>query len=219
MAGPRPVIVAQPQAPTILHAPAPPAIRVGDAPGPPGPPGIRWRGDWDTDTPYFPDDGVQHDGSSWRSLTEHVGTAPPTLPITSNASWALIAAQGDVGPQGPPAAGSGMLGLTAGESIAVGRIVYVGADERLYLLDKDDVAHAGAVIGMANNTAAEGGSIDVLQLGKKTGFAGLTPGQRYWLGAAGGMTPTPPTSGILLPLGVALTSAEFAVDIGEGIIR
>lgn len=63
--------------------------------GPPGPAGIAWRGDYAADVEYNQNDGVQHQGGSWRAKKTTVGNAPPTLPTTEDANWKLLARPGN----------------------------------------------------------------------------------------------------------------------------
>lgn len=79
------------------------AVEKGDTgadstvPGPTGPKGINWQGDYSGATAYVEDDGVLYNGSSWRALGSTTGNAPPNLPTTSNAYWQLVARQGTDG--------------------------------------------------------------------------------------------------------------------------
>jgi hypothetical protein len=81
-------------------------------PGPTGPKGINWQGDYSGATAYVEDDGVLYNGSSWRALGATTGNAPPTLPTTSNTWWHLVARQGTDG------AGT-VVGVAAGTGISV----------------------------------------------------------------------------------------------------
>ncbi|KKB09415.1 hypothetical protein [Devosia chinhatensis] len=66
-------------------------------PGPTGPIGVAWKGTYSGATAYVLNDGVLHNGSSWRALGSTTGNAPPTLPTTSNTYWSLIARAGTDG--------------------------------------------------------------------------------------------------------------------------
>lgn len=52
--------------------------------------GFTFRGDWLVGTAYVKDDVVVSQNSSWIALQANTGSAPPTLPTTSNANWKLI---------------------------------------------------------------------------------------------------------------------------------
>ncbi|QDZ10511.1 hypothetical protein [Devosia ginsengisoli] len=94
------------------------AVEKGDqgnastVPGPTGPKGINWQGDYSAMTDYVEDDGVLYNGSSWRALQATTGNAPPTLPTTSNTYWLLVARAGTDG------AGT-VTSIVAGDGIAV----------------------------------------------------------------------------------------------------
>jgi hypothetical protein len=68
-------------------------------PGPVGPAGLEWQGSWDTDSSYSVDDAVGFNGASWFCISEVTGTGNPN-PEVDTTSWALLAAQGAIGPQG-----------------------------------------------------------------------------------------------------------------------
>lgn len=72
-----------------------PAYYTGEQSTVPGPIGINWRPAWDAVTTYALRDGVEDNGSSWRSLQDNnLNHAPPVLPVKSNAWWTLISAKG-----------------------------------------------------------------------------------------------------------------------------
>lgn len=57
--------------------------------------GVNWRdGIYDAGTAFLINDAILDNGSSWRALQATTGNAPPVLPATSNAFWALIAGAG-----------------------------------------------------------------------------------------------------------------------------
>lgn len=75
-----------------------PAYYTGEPSTVPGPVGVNWRPAWDAITTYALRDGVEDNGSSWRSLQDdNLNHAPPVLPSTSNAWWTLIARKGTDG--------------------------------------------------------------------------------------------------------------------------
>jgi hypothetical protein len=84
-------------------------------PGPVGPAGLEWQGAWDTDSSYAVDDAVGFNGASWFCISEVTGTGNPN-PEVDTTSWALLAAQGAVGPQGAqgPTGPQGPAGATGG---------------------------------------------------------------------------------------------------------
>lgn len=66
-------------------------------PGPVGPAGLEWQGQWTSGTSYVEDDAVGYNGASWFCILATDGTTPPNEDTTH---WALLAAQGAIGPQG-----------------------------------------------------------------------------------------------------------------------
>lgn len=68
-------------------------------PGPVGPAGLNWQGAWSATGTYVVDDAVGYAGASWFCIN-NVGPSAVT-PDTDSTNWALLAAQGATGPQGP----------------------------------------------------------------------------------------------------------------------
>lgn len=68
--------------------------------GPVGATGLNWTGAYDDAKAYVLNDAVAYQGATYFSIQASTGIAPdPDLRV--NAYWALMAAQGGVGPQGP----------------------------------------------------------------------------------------------------------------------
>lgn len=66
-------------------------------PGPVGPAGLNWQGQWTSGASYVEDDAVGYNGASWFCINATSGTTTPNLDVSS---WALLASQGATGPQG-----------------------------------------------------------------------------------------------------------------------
>lgn len=62
----------------------------GGATGPIGPPGMVWRGTWNSGTAYVVNDAVQYNGASYIAVVNNTNSAPPS------ANWNLIAQAGSV---------------------------------------------------------------------------------------------------------------------------
>jgi hypothetical protein len=70
-------------------------------PGPVGPAGLTWQGLWSAATIYADNDAVSFGGASYFCYNP-AGVGPSALdPTVDTANWALLAAEGAVGPQGP----------------------------------------------------------------------------------------------------------------------
>ena len=61
-----------------------------------GAPGLSWQGAWDTSAAYAVDDAVSFSGSAYVAVAPNTNEQPD-----ASASWDLLAAKGDAGPQGP----------------------------------------------------------------------------------------------------------------------
>lgn len=82
-----------PQGPAGPTGPQGPAGPIGQA----GPPGMNFRGPWLATTPYFTNDAVSFDGSTYLALTPNTGQQPDQ----SAAMWTVLAQAGSTGPTGP----------------------------------------------------------------------------------------------------------------------
>jgi hypothetical protein len=69
-----------------------------------GPPGLIWRGTWDTNASYALDDTIQYSGRAFIAIQASTGITPPTS-ATSTSYWALLVDRGATGPAGTGAAG------------------------------------------------------------------------------------------------------------------
>lgn len=97
------------------------------------------------------------------------------------------------------------------------RVVYAGPSG-LEVADKDTVSQQDKLIGVTiTSAAAAGDTVKVVLEGKidDPSFS-FTPGP-IWLGNAGVLTQTKPTSGLLAPIAVAITSTHINVNIGLAI--
>jgi hypothetical protein len=86
--------------PTGATGPQGPAGPQG-VPGPVGPAGLVWQGLWSASSVYADNDSVSFGGASYFCYNP-AGVGPSASnPVTDTANWALLAAEGAVGPQGP----------------------------------------------------------------------------------------------------------------------
>lgn len=69
-----------------------------------------------------------------------------------------------------------------------------------------------AAIGIIRDAVAAGEPVVVYRRGRIGGFAGLTPAAVYYLAASGLLSLTPALSGVLQPLGTAVSGTELIVD-------
>lgn len=61
--------------------------------------GITWRGAWSATTTYATGDAVRYQGSSYIAKAASTDVLPPTT-TPANATWALLASEGETGPPG-----------------------------------------------------------------------------------------------------------------------
>ncbi|NUS39400.1 MAG: hypothetical protein HOQ02_10310 [Lysobacter sp.] len=120
--------------------------------------------------------------------------------------------------------------FTNGEAaaIAIGRAVYSSAGDQVKLATANSSATTtvvGLVSATSINAAASGAvavegvlSATTTQWDAVTGqTGGLTPGATYYLSntTAGAITSTPPTSGFIVPIGVAMSTTRLRLNIDQ----
>jgi hypothetical protein len=131
----------------------------------------------------------------------------------------IIAFQAQQGLPGVPGDG---LNLICGEDIDFGNIVYVKTDNNAYnagYLLPELLSDFIPTFFMAQGTGTSGQEIFF----KYHGFIEfpvsiLLPGQIYYLGENGQITSTPPTSGLMLVVGQAITETTFLLRFQESIL-
>jgi len=99
--------------------------------------------------------------------------------------------------------------VTAGETINALQVVYIGVDGFVHVADNNNPLCINTTFGIAMNTANATQPIMVCSAGSVNGFSGLVTTQNYWLGSAGSLVTTAPTSGISQLLGIAISTTEF----------
>lgn len=107
----------------------------------------------------------------------------------------------------------------ANSIINVNRVVALRSDGQIEHADKDTVLHQCNVIGVAKNSSAIGGLVNVVFSGIVTGASIGAIAQDFFLGNNGNLTSVAPTTGIFQHIGEQVTASEFNVNMGEQIIR
>lgn len=113
---------------------------------------------------------------------------------------------------------SNSISFTASEAIAAGALINLWSNAgTINIRNADQTATGKQADGYAPSAIASAatGTV-VLSDGLITGLSGLTVGSQYWLGTAGGVTTTPPsTAGYISQyVGKALTTTELDFVIG-----
>lgn len=113
----------------------------------------------------------------------------------------------------------GALTLTAGQNINAFQGIAVRGDGLAYIADAGTVADAGRFVGISVTSATTGNPVQFQQNGiiNNNGFL-FTPGETVYLGLSGALVQTPGTGLFELPVGVAISASELAVEIGLPII-
>lgn len=157
-------------------------------------------------------------------------SAPPQIVILeTQAVQQVILAPKDtiviLGTEGPPGkpgdtggAASSILTATAASNLGGHRVVKtVGMDEVDYA-DSSVPGDADLVVGVTLGAATAGADVQVQTDGViEEGSWTWTPGP-VWLGLTGILTQTPPTSGFLCKVGIALGPTTLLVDVEPAIV-
>lgn len=137
-------------------------------------------------------------------------TAPATPPVVEVVS---------VGPQGPSSSG---VAVEVASQVYAGQPVRPNASGKLVLAQADTMANARQV-SLAGNDAAGGYTarcetsfITLSDWTAATGSVALVPQAQYFLSATtpGVLVVSPPTTGVVLVVGIAVSSTTMAIMIG-----
>lgn len=107
---------------------------------------------------------------------------------------------------------------TAGENISSGNVVMLSAGQ-VFKYDPSTEANYGKAIGIAKTAALTGEIITVILSGSVniTGW-GLVQDATYYAVAAGAVSSSPPSSGLIGMIGVAKDTNTMIIDIDEPIV-
>ena len=141
---------------------------------------------------------------------------PPKLIVTDNKKYILLIQQ-----QGLPGAASDLQTITLGEDVSRGNILYLNAgkfykasNNTQFILDNPVISFA-----FANSDGFANSQIQVRKYGNLfVPSAGFTSDTFYYLGVNGGIINTPPTSGLLMLVGQAITTQDLLIEWGTPIL-
>lgn len=122
------------------------------------------------------------------------------------------------GPPGPAGVG-GVFTLIAGETVDVGEVVKSVGGQLFLASSNETLTDAVNIVGVVSTGASIGLGADVTSSGKVTNPAWSLSDGLVYLGLAGQITQTPPTTGVFLKIGTALDSTTISVDIETPILR
>lgn len=111
-----------------------------------------------------------------------------------------------------------VLNVIAGEIINGDSLVMV-KDNLAYKNDPSDEGNAYFCVGFAINAAVEGQNVAITQIGEQESAGwGLLANTVYYAAANGGITTTPPVSGISQAVGIPKDSNTMVVSINEPVL-
>lgn len=124
---------------------------------------------------------------------------------------------GPPGPAGP--VGSSNITAAAGEPLGGHRAVVLDADGLAWYADNTDAQHLGRVVGITLSAAVLGADATLQSAGYITEPSwNWTPYQPVYLSANGLLTQTPPTTGFMQVLGVALSATSLFIQLRDPIV-
>ena len=116
-------------------------------------------------------------------------------------------------------------------AVVIGRVVYASGDNTFNVANANNITTAKAIGLMTSVTTASGAAGNVAVAGVVTATTGqwdvvsgqsggLTTGATYYLSnsTAGAITTTAPTTGILAPIGIALSPTKLKIDIQRVVV-
>ena len=104
-------------------------------------------------------------------------------------------------------------GLIAGEDLLAGAPVYIkSADGLVYMSNGTAANEAAEIVGFTPRAVKSGQPLTVFGKGTRFNYAtGLTPGDKYYIGATAGRLDTATTTGDSVGVAQAITSTDIRV--------
>lgn len=155
-------------------------------------------------------------------ITQIEGTVVSTGSANSGDIPAL-GSDGKLDPSVMPAGiGADVKVLPASENIGAGKYVNIWDDAGTPKVRLADNASARDAHGFLKDAVTSGNNATIYFEGSNDDLTGLTAGARYYLGAAGGVTATPPTfaggAAIGQFVGIAISATEINTDIDDVVV-
>jgi hypothetical protein len=140
----------------------------------------------------------------------------PKVIVTENKKYVLTIQQ-----QGVQGASSDIQTVTLGEAVSRGNILYTKQGKFYRAGNQDTFILNNPIVSFvfANTDGVANSQIEVRRFGTMIlPSAGFTPDQTYYLGVGGGITVTPPTQGLLLIVGQAISAQDLLIEWGTPIL-
>lgn len=104
------------------------------------------------------------------------------------------------------------ISLTLGESISVGKCVYIGSDQKLYQVSSSNTAHASMCVGILKAISGTQGTVCLLgRLSMPSVWTSLTPGNPVYISTTGSIQQSTPSTGFIQRVGTAIDSSSVFV--------
>jgi hypothetical protein len=110
--------------------------------------------------------------------------------------------------------------MTAGENLGGHKFVFLDNDGKVYLADKADSNKCTRLVGMTTHSCLANELVEIATQGRIASQGwGLSTSLPYFLGENGDITITPPTTGTLRNVGIAISPDIFEINLQMTIIR
>ncbi len=150
--------------------------------------------------------------------------ASSIVSATGQEKYIFSGASGPPGPpgeQGPPGSAGALVdsGIT-GEAIGGHRVIGYGTDGLMYYVDIEDEGMADAVAGISIGAASLGAEVSFQSSGTIIEPSwNWAPQGALFIGAAGTLTQTRPTSGFTVIVGYAVSATKLSISIKQAILK
>lgn len=109
--------------------------------------------------------------------------------------------------------------LRADEALDAGQPVYASSDGGCAAVDPTDPEKISGVLGVTETSAGTGGSVTVRQAGLLTIMGAAFDSGRAVYAEIGGVSQSPNYVGVVIPVGVAVTSTTMYVNVGHASLK
>jgi hypothetical protein len=139
---------------------------------------------------------------------------------TAGVIKALLDLKTAIGGSGGGSAGTVEIEVTAGEGLALGNAVYLHTDGKVYKAANNSTRAIASVFGLVKEAKSTGETATIIIRGSLTGLSGLTASNEQFLGTAGALTTTAPSSSgsYVVAVGQAMTASSLDVHLATPVL-
>ena len=120
--------------------------------------------------------------------------------------------------QTAPSGSSLKITTSLGEAIGSGFLIYIsGANAFKY--SQNNLSLYDSIVGITNQSGNTGDVVEVILNGMCNQVGGLTPGTQYYASNSGLLVSSIPVTGIVQPVGVAITASSISINLQKPYIK